>query len=99
MGRRGGFTVIPMSSDKGPLGLQGVLGTRRFKKKAFDGGFFVLELTGYVGRDEDLDTNSELARRHLGYSGEHKGIMSLVTQVWLKAIMISSKTQRVNLLS
>lgn len=58
-----------------------------------------MELTGYVGRDEDLDTNSELARRHLGYSGEHKGITSLVTRVWLKAIMISSKTQRVNLLS
>lgn len=58
-----------------------------------------MELTGCVGRDEDLDTNSELARRHLGYSGEHKGITSLVTQAWLKAIMISSKTQRVNLLS
>lgn len=35
----------------GATGSRGVLGTRRFKKKkAFDGGFFVLELTGYVGR-------------------------------------------------
>lgn len=27
------FTVIPMSSDKGPPGLEGVLGTRRLKRK------------------------------------------------------------------
>lgn len=76
MGSEGGgeaglrFTVTPVSSSKGPPGLEGVLGTRRLKKKkAFDGGFFVLELTGYVRQDEDLDTSSELDRRHEGYAG------------------------------
>lgn len=53
-----------MSSDEGPPDLEGVLGTRRLKRKAPDGRFFVLELNGYMEGDENLDTSSELDRRN-----------------------------------
>lgn len=59
------FTVIPMGSDEGPLDLEGVLGTGRLKDRpSLDGGFFVLELNGYMEGVENLDTSSELGRRN-----------------------------------
>lgn len=58
------FTVIPVSSDEGPPDLEGVLGTRRLKRKAPNGRFFVLELNGFMEGDEDLESSSELDRRN-----------------------------------